>query len=651
MRNLVSLAGLALLLSTCAANAQSGRFLEPAGSADDFVDRIGFCTHWGYSDTPYGFAYDRIKAMLGDIGVRHVRDGWLEREADLYSALGVKTTMIFGPGSPPEQTIQTLKAHLPLVDMVEGPNEVDIFATSANYKGKGFPEGPRLFTQETYAALKADPATRGFGFIAPSVGRADGNRALAPLSSFDYLVMHSYAGGQMPSQSLMADMNNPVLTAYGLLGAGTDAKPFVVTESGYHTALGSSVVIAGAQPGVSERAQEKYLPRHFAAYYNFGIRRTFTYEFVDEFPDYATDEHTATNAEACFGIVKRDLAPKPAYGAIKRLIAALSEKRWDTVSGKWVARDPAPAANVPYALAFHIEGETAAIRHTLLQKTNGDFYLLLWQEVSSFDTVKAKDIDNAPAHVMLTVNTPLRSAGLITGAMAGGAAAQKLLLSIPDEIVVVRLSPQPLVSGHAPSAPVRLSSQAHAASATLTWAPGPGPKPAGYAIYRLGALVGTGTTPSFTDTTLLPGLGYGFEVRAIDTAGRVSPAASLHVSTPNAYPDLTVTAVTISPTHPNAGDEVTFTATLKNIGQEATAQGVTLGIAFHVDGVIVNWADRLKGPLRAGEEQVITANNGPKGKASWTLTPGPHKLRAIADDVNRVVERSKENNTLEINLP
>ena len=98
--------------------------------------------------------------------------------------------------------------------------------------------------------------------------------------------MHSYAGGAMPSASLTADINNPDSDRLRAARSRRGLKPFVVTESGYHTALGSDVVLAGAQPGVSETAQAKYLPRHFCAYYNTGIRRTFAYEFVDEFPDY-----------------------------------------------------------------------------------------------------------------------------------------------------------------------------------------------------------------------------------------------------------------------------------------------------------------------------------------------------------------------------
>ncbi len=101
---------------------------EPAQRADDFVDRIGVATHWGYPDTPYGFAYEQAKKLLGESGIRHVRDGFHAREADLFQTYGIKSTLIFGPGDKaPGEQIKVLEPHAAMVAMIEGPNEVDIF--------------------------------------------------------------------------------------------------------------------------------------------------------------------------------------------------------------------------------------------------------------------------------------------------------------------------------------------------------------------------------------------------------------------------------------------------------------------------------------------------------------------------------------------
>lgn len=158
---------------------------EPAHSADDFVDRIGVVTHWGYGDTPYGYAYDKIKMLLGTSGMRHVRDGVHPHLLDLYKTYGIKDTMIFGPNTAPSAAVGVLKENLPQVDMVEGSNEVDIFASSANYEGKTFLAGPIAYQNELYAAIKADPLTRSLGIIAPSTARNGSNMELAPLASLN----------------------------------------------------------------------------------------------------------------------------------------------------------------------------------------------------------------------------------------------------------------------------------------------------------------------------------------------------------------------------------------------------------------------------------------------------------------------------------
>ena len=72
---------------------------------------------------------------------------------------------------------------------------------------------------------------------------------------------------------------------------------------------------------MSEAAHAKYMPRLFCEYFRKGIARAYSYEFIDEFEDKAL-----TNREAHFGLLRRDGTPKPAYTAVKNLIAVLQEK-------------------------------------------------------------------------------------------------------------------------------------------------------------------------------------------------------------------------------------------------------------------------------------------------------------------------------------
>ena len=627
----------------------------PAASADDFVDRIGVCTHLGYPDTPYGFAYDRVKTLLGEAGIRHIRDGLHPRVADLNTTYGIRVTAIFGPGDA-QAAAQTVKQNLPLIDMVEGPNEVDLFAQSATYQGKRFPDGPRLWMRDLYAALKADRQTAAVPVIAPSVGRAGSVFALAPLTQFDYGVMHSYAGGQMPTASLTGDVNNNLVLAQAVLGPGQTQKRLVVTESGYHTALGSSVVLAGAQSGVSEKAQAKYLLRHFAEYFNAGIVRTFTYEFADEFPDYNKDEREATNAEACFGLVKRDLTPKPAYTALKNLIGLLSEARWDGASKTW--RRPAPAA--PTALSLTLTGATPDIHQTLLQKANGDYYLLLWREVSSFDTKAQIDVVNPAVPVTVTLPRPVVSAAAYRPGEGVQPAPLKpngrvVALPVDDSVTVLRLKLAPVSSKETLRAPLSIRTESTGDTTTLHFADElrhmetSGPMSPQFLVYRNGAFMGATSDTSFVDTIRQPDTGYVYEVAVCNRVGRISPRTVVTARTPNVMPDLVVEKVGWQGDSAiKAGADVRFTATIKNIGTFQTPKGVAHGVAFFVDGQFVSFSTVYFGPLAPGASVETPASGGPKGSAVWKATPGKHTLRAVADDVNRITESDKTNNTRDL---
>ena len=156
---------------------------EPARSADAFIDTIGVCTHWGYPDTPYGFAYDEVKQRLVESGIRHVRDGVSKRIKEL-GALGIHTTVVAEPdrGTPAQikERVKAINVAMPgAIDAVEGPNEPDLFwkQFKKSYAGHGHAQCPAgivqgvlAFQKELYAVFTADPATAPIKIIGPSLG-------------------------------------------------------------------------------------------------------------------------------------------------------------------------------------------------------------------------------------------------------------------------------------------------------------------------------------------------------------------------------------------------------------------------------------------------------------------------------------------------
>lgn len=611
----------------------------PASRADDFVDSMGLCTHWSYYDTPYG-DFSKASELLGQLGIRHIRDGLHPRERELWERFGIQTTALFDPGDVRVQ-LQKIKESRPFLAMLEGPNEVDIFENNAKYKGQVFPEGARLYQKDLYDAVKGDPATASLGVVAPSTARAGSNARLAPLDAFDFLVMHSYAGGNMPSDSLESDVNNNIKNAARLQGANTILKPIVVTESGYHTAGKANLTIGGVQPGISEAAGAKYFPRHFAEYFNAGIKRTFTYEFLNEFAD------EDTNAEASFGVVRRDFSPKPAYTAIKNLIALLSESKWNPATKQWDKPNPNFS---PRALDFELSGDTKDVHSTLLQKADGTFYLLMWREVSSFDTKAQKPIENAAAKVMVTFKEGVVVEEKLLAGKGGYIGIDNMFeIKVPDEVIVLRIRNVTEAKDEtAPTPPLDLAAKTTGTSATLVWKPSPDKDVAGYFVSRLGRELGRATTTTFADEKLDPATGYTYSVRAYDQAGNISPPATLVAMTKNAFPDLVVSNVKITQGEDRIGGEAHFEATVRNIGNAPTPPNITIGVAFEVDGRVVAWSGTSQGPLAAGGSLAVKSNGGPNGKGTWTVAAGAHTIRAIVDDVNRINESNEGNNVAEL---
>jgi hypothetical protein len=114
--------------------------------------------------------------------------------------------------------------------------------------------------------------------------------------------------------------------------------------------------------------------------------------------------------------------------------------------------------------------------------------------------------------------------------------------------------------------------------------------------------------------------------------------------------DLAVTQIFWAPAHPKAGQALTFSATVKNRGTVATDDGVIIGVAFQINGTTVTWSDNNKSSLGPGQSRKLTANFGPGESATWTAVAGEHTLGAWVDDVKRLPDTDRNNDTNEAQL-
>ncbi|MGI4787966.1 MAG: CARDB domain-containing protein [Janthinobacterium lividum] len=160
----------------------------------------------------------------------------------------------------------------------------------------------------------------------------------------------------------------------------------------------------------------------------------------------------------------------------------------------------------------------------------------------------------------------------------------------------------------------------------------------------------------FTDWGVANGHLYFYRLSAVNGAGEGSLSAPLAVTPAPAsavsmasipLPDLTVSAITLAPAHPSAGDPVTIHATVSNIGAGPTPEGIVSSVTIRVDGTLIGWSDTHTPSILPGQSVILSLNGGGSTAHQWTASSGRHVIRAEVDDINRMEESNKSNNVLE----
>lgn len=630
-----------LSLIACVLLAQSGMAAQPAYRADAFVDAIGLNAspferyveegRWKGAGTKYP------PEMFFNLGVRHYRTGLRNaltrddapaRMLEAHKKYGVSAMALLGGSEPPSpaRVVAMLKDYDPRVfDLVEGPNEVNNKFPpqdlNLKYQGKTDEAAGSAYMDEVYRAIKADPATAHLGVVMFTAIFSD--YALArPHDSFDFANMHSYQGYDVPSSSLRSN----IASANNILPDGAETRPFIPTECGYNVEADKSNHTF--QTG-SLRAQALNIPMLLAEYFRHGIRRTYLFAL-----------HNADG----YGLIESDQATRrPSWYALKNLIAELTDARWS--DGRWFG-----AEFDPKALLFEMEGEPGTVHSLTLQKASGEYQLLIWNEVINFDSSTHRDIIQPPVPVKVKFATDLQDrATVLTQNDAGGydskTAALKdgaLMLDVPASVMIVRLAPKTSRSGSPPPAPAKVEGAAGERSATLQWQQPPdAANLAGYFIYRDDQFLKSTEALEFVDESdwLQPGLTYRYAVQAYDRDGNMSPKAISHVTMPAKRPDVVIEE--IEAVAGAAGDAITFSARVKNIGDGPTPGKLPVSVTFFVDGAYASFGS--VSTLVPGQSEIVEGRS-----RAWTAAPGRHTLLAVADDVNRVSgEKDEWNNKVE----
>jgi hypothetical protein len=405
-------------------------------SAYSFIDSMGIAVHLTYVDTPYGKYHEIIKPRLQELGVHHIRDGFrLEdlRLEDLrtrqkfndLAKLGIKSTLIMDPrhGDTPSRAVSFAKSVPKSIEAVEGPNEWDL-QPELNYKGKSFPDGTRQFQTELYSAIKEDPATAHLPVLSPSIGNPL-NISKQGRVACDINNVHHYPyNGEEPTKKFEEIWIRPAMMM-------CNNQSIIITESGYNAnvdtehGVSEQTTNVDTEHGVSEQTAAKYLLRSFLEYFNWGIKRFYSYELIDTNP-----------AKGRHGLLHSDGSPKPSFIALKNLTSLLQDSQART-SNSFPLK----------SLDYNLQGNKNNIHHTLMQKNNGTFYLILWQEVPSFEHKTKTDIIVSERPLNLILNTPISQVTTYQPVSSDSPINQyknpkQLDLKVPDHPLIVELIPK-----------------------------------------------------------------------------------------------------------------------------------------------------------------------------------------------------------------
>ena len=403
-----------------------------ARMADSVVETIGVNTHLGWFDRGYYRDFASIVLpKLTALGVRHLRDaapvypddGWMgatyANYRRVHAATGARFTLIVdargtaagrGRDYADASHVRTVLRHVgdAAVEAFEGLNEHDQSGRVT------WAAEVASMQRALWTTVRSDPTLARYAVLGPTVTTPQAVAALGDLSAYmDMGAMHPYAGGGTPTSAVAFN-----LARYRPLHG---ARPVQATETGYTTAVQAPAV--GHQP-VSAAAAGRYVPRLVLEHFDAGIRRSFLYELLDQ----GTDPR---DVEQGFGLVRADGSEKPAFVALRSLIALLA--------------DPGPAfttAPLTYALA----GDTAGVHRLVLQRRDGRHLLVLWHAASSWDEAVRRDLDVPPRTLTLVLARAPRTLRTHLPLHGGAgtrtvAATERLPISVPDHPLVVEITP------------------------------------------------------------------------------------------------------------------------------------------------------------------------------------------------------------------
>jgi hypothetical protein len=385
-----------------------------ATRATDFLGSLGVCTHIGQGID----AAEGVAGALTYLGVNNIRDDAnltaVQNWITLHKLSGARVNLIAQSDSVTAtiQIAEQLAAAGALMS-VEGPNEPN--NQPVTYNGQTSDHATDFlpvayYARDLYRRVRTDRALQGIPVFASSeAGGSEPNNV-----GLQFLTIPHNAGTLMPDGTAYADFANthtypdrapgwvdnlawnvadPTLngawdglhvefghTWYGGFDGYPDNQlaklPRVMTETGWATEGSGSI---------TDDQQGRLILCLYLANFTRQWKNTFIYMLRDD------------PAQGYWGLVDTDYNPKPSGNYVRNLTTILADDR-------------KPTRAMTARLTYSIPDKPQTVHDVLMQKSNGELYLIVWNEQADSASDISVTFDGPPHRVSvynpMTGSTP-----------------------------------------------------------------------------------------------------------------------------------------------------------------------------------------------------------------------------------------------------
>ena len=395
----------------------------------------GVNLHIGDGEYP---AIAKYAEMINDLDIKLYRTGLppgtIRSIEYIYANTGALAIILTSPhevGARPADIVATIKRiGKEKIAFIELYNEPDGFG-KPSYNGVSYPGSVRVFAQDLYNRMKDDTYTADIKIIGTSPAYYNSNTtpSMNVADLVDYGNSHPYPADQLPDETTQFGCWFQAYHDGCKRLHGT--KPVIITEDGYYKSVATTATDNGNKYPISERAFAKYINRR--ALYLFENSVADVYRWIlYELRDGSTSR--TNNKESQFGICNGDGARKPAFMALKSLLAACKDGATDQFTF------------TPTALDITFSGDISNLQTRLMQKANGNYILAIWRKLRSYQhgtLATRKDLDYSPTNLTITlpsVPSNIAVVDTLTTVKSAVNPAQTFNVAVADSVVLVELS-------------------------------------------------------------------------------------------------------------------------------------------------------------------------------------------------------------------